>query len=530
MAATRASVSLSTAAGRWVLLSTILASSMAFIDGSALSVALPALQADLNATGVELLWIINGYLLMLAALILVGGSLGDHFGRKRVFMTGIAIFTAASFVCGIAPDTTVLILARVVQGIGGALMIPGSLAIITALFRSDERGRAVGWWSTFSTITTIGGPILGGYLASVGLWRFVFFINLPLAAITLFALVRHVPESRNESTARALDIPGALLVMIGLAGLTYGSIETGRIGPAFAFSNPVVIASFIIGALALIGFIIVEARSPHPMVPLRLFRSRTFSGANLMTFFLYAALLAVLFFLPLNLIQVQGYPAEIAGMAFTPFAVLLALLSRWAGGLVDRYGPRIPLTVGPALVGAGFVALSLPGLTGGAADYWTTYFPGIVILGVGMGVTVAPLTTTVMGSVSSSRSGVASGVNNAVTRTAQVLATAILGAVALVSFTTAVDRRTAELELSPESRAALAAEALKFGDARVPDTIPESLVDAVDAAIKLSFIDTFRLLLYIAAGLAFLSAVLAALVVESRLVSSDELPAPGPAG
>lgn len=515
-------ISTGDATGRWVLFATILASSMAFIDGSALNVALPALQADLNATGVELLWIVNGYLLMLAALILVGGSLGDHFGRKRVFMIGISIFAVASFICGLAPNTTILILARVVQGIGGALMIPGSLAIITALFRSDERGKAVGWWSTFSTVTTIGGPILGGYLANAGLWRAVFFINIPLAALALYALVRHVPENKDDSASPELDIPGALLVMIGLAGLTYGSIETGRIGPASAFTNPLVIASFVVGVVGLIGFVMVESRSPHPMVPLRLFKSHTFSGANLMTFFLYAALTGALFFFPLNLIQVQGYPADIAGLAFTPFAVMLALLSRWAGGLVDRYGPRLPLTIGPAIVGVGFVVLSLPGLTGGVADYWATYFPGVVIIGVGMGVTVAPLTTTVMGSVSSSRSGVASGVNNAVTRSAQVLATAIMGAVALVSFTSAVDLRTSELDLSSENRAALETEALKLGDARVPDSIPATLTDSVGSAIRLSFVDTFRLLLYIAAAMSFISAVLAAITVENRLVTQED--------
>jgi EmrB/QacA subfamily drug resistance transporter len=522
MTATRESIRTTESTGRWILLATILASSMAFIDGSALNVALPALQADLGASGVTLLWIINSYLLMLASLILVGGSLGDQFGRKRIFIIGIVIFTTASFVCGVAPNATILILARGVQGIGGALMIPGSLAIINALFHADDRGKAVGWWSTFSTITTIGGPVIGGYLASAGLWRFVFFINVPLAMVALLVLIRHVPESRDESTSAELDIPGALLAMIGLAGLTYGSIETGRVGLSSAFENPVVIASFGGGVLAMIGFFLVEARSSHPMVPLRLFNSSTFRGANLMTFFLYAALTGTLFFFPLNLIQVQGYSAQIAGLAFTPFAVLLALLSRWSGGLVDRYGPRIPLTVGPIIVGIGFLVLSLPGLTGGVSDYWTTYFPGVIVIGIGMGITVAPLSTTVMGSVASNRSGTASGINNAVSRTAQVLATAIFGAIALVSFTRAVDLRTSDMELTAENRNALEAEALKLGDANVPESIPESQVEAVDSGIKLAFVDTFRRLAYIAAGLAFISAGLAALSIKNRLVETDQ--------
>ena len=318
----------SVATGRWVLFATVLASSMAFIDGSALNVALPVLQHDLGASGTELLWIVNGYALLLAALILLGGSLGDHYGRKRVFGLGIALFATASFFCGIAPSTGFLIAARAVQGSGGALMVPGSLALISASFGPTRRGRAIGTWGAFSTLTTVGGPIIGGFLASAGLWRGVFFINLPLAVLALVALAAKVPESRDPSLSRALDGPGAALATVGLAGVTAGFLEAPQLG----WTDPLILLALIGGVAALVAFVVVEARSPHPLVSLHLFRSRTFSGTNLMTLFLYGALGGALVFFPLNLIQVQGYDPAIAGFAFLPFAILLIALSRWAGG------------------------------------------------------------------------------------------------------------------------------------------------------------------------------------------------------
>jgi EmrB/QacA subfamily drug resistance transporter len=496
--------------GRWVLFATVLASSMVFIDGSALNVALPVLQRDLGANGTELLWIVNSYALLLAALILQGGSLGDHYGRKRVFMAGIGLFAVASFCCGIAPTTGFLIAARAVQGVGGALMVPGSLALISASFSPQQRGRAIGTWGAFSTLTTVGGPIIGGFLASAGLWRGVFFINLPLAVLALAALVAKVPESRDTSLSGALDWPGAILATVGLAGITYGFLEASRLG----WTDPLILGGLGGGALALIAFVVVEARSTYALVPLRLFRSRMFSGTNLMTWFLYGALGGALVFFPLNLVQVQGYDPAIAGFAFLPFALLLTALSRWAGGLIDRRGARLPLTVGPGIVGFGFLALAQPGLTGGPVDYWTSYFPGVVLLGVGMGITVAPLTTAVMGAVSAQHAGVASGVNNAVARAAGVIAVAVLGTVALLSFRGALDARTAALALPAPARAALQQEAAKLGDAAVPPGLPPPQAAAVTDAIKWAFVDTFRLIVTLAAGLAWLSALLAALILQ----------------
>lgn len=496
--------------GFWVLFSTILASSMAFIDGSALNVALPALQADLGASGADLLWIVNGYALVLAALILVGGALGDHYGRKRVFMIGIAIFAAASLACGLAPNPATLIVARIVQGIGGALMVPGSLTLITTFFAAGERGQAIGTWSSFSTITTILGPALGGVLAGMGLWRMVFFINLPLAALALWALARYVPESRDEGAPRGLDLAGAALATLGLAGLTFGLIEA----PGRGWADPAVWLSLVVGLVALALFVVVEARSPHPMLPLSLFRSRVFSATNLLTLFLYGALYGMLFFLPLNLIQVQGYPEAAAGLASLPVALCLALLSRWAGGLGDRFGPRLPLTIGPALAGAGFLALGLVGLTAGPASYWWSFFPGLCLLGLGMAITVAPLTTAVMGSVETSYAGVASGVNNAVSRAAGVLTVAIFGALALALFAANLGAAADGLGLDSAARAALLAEAPKLGGASPPPGLPADLGAATVEAIRQAFADTFRLLGILSAALAWVSALVAAVLLR----------------
>src|SRR6266508_1656626 len=499
-------------AGRWVLFATILASSMVFIDGSALNVALPALQADLHASGTQLLWIINAYLLMLAALILIGGSLGDKLGRKKVFMLGIGLFMLASLGCGLAPSADFLIAARVVQGVGGALTIPGSLAIITASFDSDRRGRAIGTWSAATTLVTIAGPVLGGFLAGAGLWRGVFLINLPLGIAALLVLYFKVSESRDETVDRAIDYLGAILVALGLAGLTYGFISA----PTLGFDDIQSAGALVVGVGALAAFVVVESRTPHPMLPLRLFRSRTFSGTNLLTLFLYGALSVGIFFLSLNLVQVQGYPQSVAGFAFIPFVLLLGFLSRWTGGLADRYGPRSSLIIGPALAGLGFLLLAFVGLTNGPSDYWATFLPGIVVFGIGMAVTVAPLTTAVMGAVAAHYAGTASGINNAVSRTAGVLAIAIVGAAALLAFAGALDRRTAQLNLADTARTALHAEANQLGAATVPAGVAPEQAAAVATAIKLAFVDTFRVVMLLCTGLAWLSAAMAALLVEGQ--------------
>ncbi len=502
----------STRTGRWVLFATVLASSMAFINQSTLNVALPALQSALGASGSELLWIINGYNLMIASFLLVGGTLGDRFGRKKILCAGIVVFTAASLACGLSFTTAFLIGARVVQGIGGALMVPGSLAIITATFPPDRRGRAIGTWSAATTITTVAGPLIGGVLAEKGLWRFVFFINVPIAIAALAALILHVPESIGEGASQKIDFTGAGLATLSLVGIAFGFTSA----PEYGFSDPRVLFSLIAGGVLLAAFVFVEKKSSHPMLSLAIFRSRSFSGANLLTFFLYGALAAYSLFLSLNIIQIQGYRETLAGAVFIPFVLLLAGMSRWSGKLVDKRGPRIPLVAGPSIVGAGFLITGFAGLTGGPADYWTTFLPGIVVFGVGMGLTVAPLTTTVMSSVTEKLAGTASGINNAASRVAGVLAIAIMGSIALISFNNSALDRISDMELPSGVRYELEKEVSKFGDAGVPESVPAEFFPEIDRSLKYAFVDTFRLLMYICAAMAWISAGLAALLVKPR--------------
>jgi EmrB/QacA subfamily drug resistance transporter len=496
-------------AGPWVLFATTLASSMAFIDASALNVTLPTLQDALQASGAQLLWIVNIYLLMLAALILLGGSLGDKLGRKKVFMIGICLFILASLACGLTPSTNFLLVARALQGIGGALMIPGSLTMITAIFGPEKCGRAIGTWASITTIVTITGPVLGGCLADLGLWRSVFLINLPIGLAALLILHFKVPESRDGTGSQAIDYPGAILATIGLAALTYGAISISDLG----FGNPSVYGTLLLGAIALVTWGIVQAHSDHPMLPLHLFRSSTFSGTNLLTLFLYGALNVGIFFLCLNLVRAQGYSQTIAGFADMPFALLLAGLSPVMGEVTERYGSRPPLIIGPFLAGLGFLLLAQVGLTQGPGDYWTTFFPGILVFGLGMAITVAPLTAAVMTSVPAGYTGTASGVNNAVARTAGVLAIAIIGSVALMAFSGALVAHTSHLNLPPGVQQMLQAEAAQLGQAITPTGIAPEQVSAVETAIKLAFVDTYQVVMLICAGLAWLSAIMAALLV-----------------
>jgi EmrB/QacA subfamily drug resistance transporter len=493
--------------GLWVLVATILGSSMAFIDGTVVNVALPALQADLQATVGEVQWVVEAYSLFLAALILVGGSLGDIYGRKRIFGLGVVVFTAASAVCGFASNITVLILARAVQGIGGALLVPGSLAMISASFVPKERGRAIGTWSGFTAITTVIGPVLGGWLVQNASWRWVFFINIPLAAIVLTILVTRVPESRDTQDHPRLDYAGALLAVLGLGGIVYGLIQSGAEG----LGSPQVLILLLAGFLALILFILVESRSHSPMVPLSLFRSRTFSGANLLTLFLYAALGGSLFFLPFNLIAVQGYTPSAAGAAMLPMILILFLLSRWSGGLINRFGAKLPLILGPSIAAVGFALFSVPDIGG---SYWTTFFPATVVLGIGMAISVAPLTTAVMGAVEASRAGTASGINNAVSRTAGLLAVAGMGVIVLTVFNGSLDRRLAAMDLPAAARLAIDAQRFKLVDISVP--MSGEPARAVRLAIQESFVSGYRAAMLAAAGLALAAALSSLALIEGK--------------
>ena len=494
------------ARGRWVLAATIVGSSMAFVDGTVVNVALPTLQQELDADAAGVQWIVESYALFLASLILVGGMLGDRFGRRRIFAVGIVVFAAASAWCGVAADTGELIAARAVQGVGAALLIPGSLALISAIFDEAQRGRAIGTWSGFTALAMAFGPVLGGWLVDNVSWRWIFYINIPPAVVVLWILFRHVPESVGETGGGRLDGWGSLLATVGLGAVVFALIEAGHRGLA----DPRVIVSFLIGVAALIGFVAVESRIRSPMMPLALFRSRAFSGANLLTFLLYSGLGGALFFFPFNLVQVQGYSATEAGAAFLPFILIMFALSRWSGGLVDRFGGRLPLVVGPLIAAGGFALFAVPSIGG---PYWTTFFPAMCVLGIGMAVSVAPLTTVVMGAVDDKRAGVASGINNAVSRVAALLAIAVMGLLVLVAFNRDLDHRLATIPIAAEARAALDGERIKLAAARPPPGLPAEVRTAVEAAVGQSFVTGFRLAMLLAAGLAIASSIGAALTL-----------------
>src|SRR6266705_7102174 len=491
----------SKSSGRWVLAATILASSMAFIDGTVVNVALPALQSRLNATAVDLQCVSEAYSLLLSALLLVGGSLGDHYGRRRIFLIGVALFASASAACGFAADIRQLIAARAIQGLGAALLVPGSLAIISSSFPENERGRAIGTWSGLSAITTALGPVIGGWLIEHVSWRAVFFINVPLAFLVILISFRYVAENSDRDKA-PIDWLGASLAAVSLGALVYGLIESSR----FGFADKSVIVVLIAAGVLLVIFLFFEARFSQPMLPLALFRSRTFTGANLLTFLLYAALGGTLFFLPLNLIQVQRYPPTSAGAALLPFILIMSFLSRWSGGLVARYGPKLPLVVGPVITAVGYLLFLLPGIGG---NYWANFFPPVVVLGLGMAITVAPLTTTVMSSIGQNRAGTASGVNNAVARTASLIAIAVLGVVMIHVFKTNLDHRLSTTNLPASVAQSLQTQSIKLAAIDIPENVNSETHQLIRRAIDESFVFGFRWVMVIGASLAAASAVTA---------------------
>jgi EmrB/QacA subfamily drug resistance transporter len=492
----------SASAARWVLVATIVASSMTFIDGTVVNVALPALQAALHATLADVQWVVEAYALFLGALILVGGSMGDQFGRRRVFLWGVAVFTAASVVCGIATSIEMLIVARAVQGIGAALLVPGSLAIISATFTGAERGRAIGVWSGFSAITTAIGPVTGGWLVEHVSWRAVFFLNVPLAAVVLILSWRFMDESSDPSRAGSVDWRGGTLAVVGLGGVVVGLLEW----PALGAGHPLVIASLVVGVAMLVVFVVVERGARNPMFSLELLRVRTFTLANVLTLLLYGALGVVFFLVPLDLIQVQRYSPAAAGAAILPLPIIMFILSRWSGGLVARTGARLPLTVGPIVAAVGFVLYARPGVGG---SYWTTFFPAIVVLGLGMAVTVAPLTTTVMGAVGDEHAGMASGVNNAVSRVAGLLTIAVFGVVLSHIFVARLRPQLARIATAPTARAQIEVELPKMAGAeieKIAQLQPQQRT-AIRAAIDESFVSAFRVVVLCCAVLAAASAV-----------------------
>jgi EmrB/QacA subfamily drug resistance transporter len=405
--------------GRWVIAATVLGSGMAFLDATVVGIALPSIDRALHGNVATLQWVVTGYSLTLAAFLLLGGSLGDRYGRKRVFSIGIAWFAIASAVCGFAPTSGTLILARIVQGVGAALLTPGSLAILQASFRPEDRARAIGAWSGLGGVASAAGPLIGGYLIAAASWRWVFFINLPLAAFVLVITARHVPETHDPDAQGRVDMPGAALAVLFLSGLTYGLIE----GPTRGWTSPVVLGSLVLAAVSGPAFLVVEYRRRHPMLPLGLFRSLQFTGANAVTFAVYGALGGALFLLPVELQVVAHYSPLASGLALLPVTVVMLLFSARSGQLSARIGPRLQMSVGPVLVGGGLALLARASDPG---SYASQVLPGVLLFSAGLAVTVAPLTATAMGAAPAEHSGIASAVNNTVARAAGLFAVAVL--------------------------------------------------------------------------------------------------------
>lgn len=486
-------------AGRWVLTATILGSSIASIDGTAVNVALPALQEKLGATITEAQWVIEAYTLFLAALILVGGALGDRYGRRRVYVLGIALFAVSSMLCGLSQSIYQLIAFRAIQGVGGALLIPGSLSIITVFFSPGERGTAIGTWSAFSAITTALGPVLGGWLVENVSWRWIFFINVPIAAAVLTILFLRVPESRRGVSGERVDWAGGVLATIGLGGILYGLIESSNYG----FGSSLVITSLVLGVLALIAFVVVEMRAESPMMPTGLFHSATFTGSNIVTLFMYGALGGVFFFLPFALIQVYSYSATEAGASLLPIILIIFVLSRWAGVLTDKYGARVPLVAGTVIGAGGYALLAI---LHGEGSFFSTFLPGIVLIGIGLALSIAPLTTAVMNAVHVEYSGTASGINNAMARMAGLMTIAVFGIAMLHAFNLYLDRGMDAASVPPEVRDLLKGERIKLAGAEIPVSLDQKMRTELKDLVRSSFIGGFDILLYIAAGLSLLSA------------------------
>ncbi|HTX03407.1 MAG TPA: MFS transporter [Candidatus Acidoferrales bacterium] len=487
-----------------MLVAAILGSAMALIDSTAVNVALPVMQRDLSASAAGLQWIVESYTLFLSALILVGGALGDRFGRRAVFSLGVVLFTLSSLACACAPSISLLIAARSVQGIGAALLMPGSLSLITTAFSGEARGHAIGTWSGFTAIMAAFGPVLGGWLAQAISWRAVFLINLPLGVAVLIVTSRYVSESRDDASPHKIDSVGAMMITIGLGALVYGLIALqSSYGDRWAW------ATTVTGSIVVAAFLYYERRlSRDPMLRADLFESRPFLGANLYTLLLYAGLSGSLYFVPFDLINVQGYEPVAAGAALLPFIIIMFVSSRWSGGLVVRIGARTPLVIGAALAACGFLLYARPEIGG---SYWTTFFPAAVVLGCGGAFFVAPLTTTAMNAVPAHQAGIASGINNAVARTAGLIAVAGLGLALASTFEKRLDLEVVKLHLTPGAVAQVDSQRSNLLSGESLDLqMPAAEMARVTLAIRTSYVAGFREAMIAAAALAVCAAIVAA--------------------
>ena len=484
---------------------------MAFLDSTVMNVALPALQADLGASARQVQWTYGAFALVLAALILVGGTLGDRFGRRRLFVFGAALFGAGSLWCAMAPDPGQLVVARAVQGVGGALLVPASLAIVGASFEGKQRAKAIGAWGALSGLAMAVGPVLGGWLVDSVSWRAAFSITPAMAVVAVPIALWHVPESRDPE-ARRLDLAGAILATSGLAGLVYALIESSTLG----LGSPRVLAALVLGLSTLSAFVFVERRVEDPMVPPSLFRSRSFAGANLVTLLFYMGLTGSLYFLPFLMMQVHGYSAFAAGSVFLPFVAMALLIGRLSGRICARFGAKAPLIVASLAVAVGLLLFALPGAEHGS--YWTSYFPAMVVQGFGMALAITPLTSVALGSVEGEHSGLASGVNNAVARVAGLMAVAVLGVLVYGAFSASLDARLEGMDMPGDIRGAMEAAKEDLGAAQAPEGLDARTQARIEGAIEKSFVAGFRFVMVLSAGLAFASALVAALLVGEKRV------------
>lgn len=493
--------------GKFVLAATILASGMAFLDGTVVTIAIPVIQSELDATLGHMQWVVNSYALILASFILISGSFGDLYGRKKIFLYGIVAFVSSSLLCSLAQSIEQLIAFRTLQGIGAAMMIPGSLSIINTAFDDREHGKAIGIWSGFAGGVAAGGPFLGGWLVEIYGWPSIFYLNIPIGIIAILLTVKYIPESRNPHV-KQIDFLGTILLLSGLLGFSYALIES----PALGFMHPWIITSFLFGIGSLIAFYFVEKRALMPLVPFHIFSSSLVRGANIITLFLYFALNGIIFFLILNIQQLQNYSPLLAGISMLPSVLLITFLSGYGGAISDRIGPRKPLIIGPLLVTAGIISMIFPGTN---ANYFIAFLPGLILFGLGMSFVIAPVTKSAL-AVNIHYSGTASGVNNAVSRVASLLAIALLGAVMATTFSSELTRSVAQSSLTPKEQMQILDQKDKLGAIEIPSTFNNSARTTANELVDNAFLYSFRVVMTMSAIMAFLSAVVAFLTIHNK--------------
>ena len=500
----------SRAIGFFVLVSTVCAASMAFVASSSLNVALPSIQVELGARGADLIWIPNAYVMVQASLIVVTGSMGDHYGRNRVCLWGILLFGLASIVCGFSTTTNVIIAGRLAQGIGSSMIVPNSLAIVSAYFSRRGQGWAIGIWSAFTVFGAGIAPFFAGVLTDMGLWRFVFFIHIPLGIFAAYLIYRYVPESFNREAPKRMSLLGALLVILGLAGITFGFIESSTYG----FDSPVIVVAIIGGLLALAAFMLYERKGRFAILPLWLFRSRTFTASNVISLVFHGVIQPALLYLPLNMIQVQGYSATFTGLSIIPLILVATLGSSLIGPLLDRRGPRVPMAIGLVFVALGFLFFGSIGVTGGESDYLNSFFLPVVLFGFGFGMAFAPLTMAAMASAPADNAGIASGVNSTMIRVGQVLVVGILGGLAITWFGQLLMNDPYIKTLPADAQSVLAADAGDLVETDIPQSLTLQQQEDVSRVIKESFAATFSILMWIGAAACAACAVAALFVIS----------------